>query len=63
MRGSRWSLLHGVRIENGRAVTVRALQLAFRKHLDATPLAMLRRLRLAAAHEQLRAAVPGGAQP
>ncbi|KAA8888522.1 helix-turn-helix domain-containing protein [Nocardia colli] len=41
-------------------VTVRALQLAFRKHLDTTPLAMLRRLRLAAAHEQLRAAVPGG---
>ncbi|MFC9437387.1 helix-turn-helix transcriptional regulator [Nocardia sp. NPDC057030] len=40
-------------------VTIRALQLAFRKHLDTTPLAMLRRLRLAAAHEQLRAAVAG----
>ncbi|WP_280445055.1 AraC family transcriptional regulator [Nocardia brasiliensis] len=40
-------------------VSVRALQLAFRKHLDTTPLALLRRLRLAAAHEQLRAAVPG----
>lgn len=40
-------------------VSVRALQLAFRKHLDTTPLALLRRLRLAAAHEQLRAAAPG----
>ncbi|MBF6464137.1 helix-turn-helix transcriptional regulator [Nocardia beijingensis] len=35
-------------------VTVRALQLAFRRHLDTTPMAYLRRLRLRAAHEQLR---------
>lgn len=35
-------------------VTVRALQLAFRRHLDTTPMAYLRRLRLRGAHEQLR---------
>ncbi|MGK8523308.1 helix-turn-helix transcriptional regulator [Nocardia asteroides] len=35
-------------------VTPRALQLAFRRHLDTTPMAYLRRLRLRGAHEQLR---------
>lgn len=39
-------------------VTPRALQLAFRRHLDTTPLRYLRRLRLAGAHEELRAADP-----
>ncbi|MBH0776802.1 helix-turn-helix domain-containing protein [Nocardia bovistercoris] len=39
-------------------VTVRALQLAFRRHLDTTPARYLRRLRLAAAHEHLIAADP-----
>ncbi|WP_040796022.1 helix-turn-helix transcriptional regulator [Nocardia higoensis] len=40
-------------------VTPRALQLAFRRHLDTTPLGYLRRLRLAAAHEKLAAADRG----
>ncbi|MEV0354799.1 helix-turn-helix domain-containing protein [Nocardia sp. NPDC050697] len=40
-------------------VTPRALQLAFRKHLDTTPLQHLQRLRLHAVHEQLTAAGPG----
>ncbi|WP_067857260.1 AraC family transcriptional regulator [Nocardia shimofusensis] len=40
-------------------VTPRALQLAFRRHLDTTPLGYLRRLRLAAAHEKLAAADHG----
>jgi AraC-like DNA-binding protein len=39
-------------------VTVRAVQLAFRRHLDTTPMAYLRRVRLDRAHEQLRAASP-----
>ncbi|MGX1268430.1 helix-turn-helix transcriptional regulator [Streptomyces phaeoluteigriseus] len=39
-------------------VTVRALQYAFRRHLDTTPLAQLRRVRLAHAHDDLRAADP-----
>ncbi|GAA3056792.1 hypothetical protein GCM10020229_80630 [Kitasatospora albolonga] len=39
-------------------VTPRALQYAFRRHLDTTPLAHLRRIRLAAAHRQLLAADP-----
>ncbi|MEU0117910.1 helix-turn-helix transcriptional regulator [Streptomyces bobili] len=39
-------------------VTVRALQYAFRRHLDTTPLAHLRRVRLAQAHDDLRAADP-----
>jgi AraC-like DNA-binding protein len=43
-------------------VTPRALQLAFRRHLDTTPLGYLRQLRLAGAHEQLLAAVPGDGQ-
>ncbi|MFJ4950642.1 helix-turn-helix transcriptional regulator [Streptomyces sp. NPDC088760] len=37
-------------------VTVRALQYAFRRHLDTTPLAQLRRVRLAHAHHDLVAA-------
>ncbi len=41
-------------------VTVRALQYAFRRHLDTTPLAYLRRARLAHAHRELRAAQPFG---
>jgi AraC-like DNA-binding protein len=40
-------------------VTVRAVQLAFRRHLDTTPMAYLRRVRLERAHEQLRGANPG----
>ena len=39
-------------------VTVRALQYAFRRHLDTTPLAHLRRVRLAHAHRDLVAADP-----
>ncbi|MFF2213991.1 helix-turn-helix transcriptional regulator [Streptomyces antibioticus] len=40
-------------------VTVRALQYAFRRHLDTTPLAHLRRVRLSHAHRDLLAADPG----
>ncbi|MEV7027004.1 helix-turn-helix transcriptional regulator [Kitasatospora sp. NPDC093558] len=40
-------------------VTPRALQYAFRRHLDTTPLAHLRRVRLDAAHRDLLAADPG----
>lgn len=43
-------------------VTPRALQLAFRRHLDTTPLRYLQRLRLAGAHDDLCAAVPGDGQ-
>jgi AraC-like DNA-binding protein len=39
-------------------VTVRAVQLAFRRHLNSTPMAYLRQVRLERAHEQLRAATP-----
>ncbi|MEW2299475.1 helix-turn-helix domain-containing protein [Streptomyces sp. NPDC006655] len=39
-------------------VTVRALQYAFRRHLDTTPLAYLQRARLAHAHRDLLAAHP-----
>ncbi|GIJ43574.1 hypothetical protein Val02_04600 [Virgisporangium aliadipatigenens] len=38
---------------------VRALQAAFRKHLDTTPVAYLARVRLERAHHELRAAGPG----
>ncbi|MFG3226024.1 AraC family transcriptional regulator [Kitasatospora sp. NPDC048194] len=41
-------------------VTPRALQYAFRRHLDTTPLAHLRRVRLDAAHRDLSAADPAG---
>ncbi len=40
-------------------VTVRAVQLAFRRHLDTTPLAYLRRIRLEHAHRELVNASPG----
>ncbi|MVU83041.1 helix-turn-helix domain-containing protein [Nocardia sp. ET3-3] len=40
-------------------VTVRSLQLAFRRHLDTTPTGRLRRMRLHAAREELRALSPG----
>jgi AraC-like DNA-binding protein len=40
-------------------VTVRAVQLAFRRQLNTTPLAYLRRARLDRAHEELRDADPG----
>ncbi|MDR7279250.1 helix-turn-helix transcriptional regulator [Catenuloplanes atrovinosus] len=40
-------------------VTPRALQLAFRRHLDTTPLGYLRRVRLDRAHSELRAATAG----
>ncbi|GAA3541842.1 hypothetical protein GCM10022295_24850 [Streptomyces osmaniensis] len=40
-------------------VTVRALQYAFRRHLDTTPLAHLRRVRLSHAHQALLTADPG----
>lgn len=43
-------------------VTVRAVQLAFRRHLDTTPMAYLRRMRLQAAHEQLCATSPESGQ-
>lgn len=39
-------------------VTPRAIQLAFRQHLDTTPMAYLRRVRLAGAHTDLQAADP-----
>jgi transcriptional regulator GlxA family with amidase domain len=39
-------------------VTIRAVQLAFRRHLDTTPTAYLRRVRLDRAHRQLLAADP-----
>ncbi|GAA4605305.1 AraC-like DNA-binding protein [Actinoplanes octamycinicus] len=39
-------------------VTIRAVQLAFRRHLDTTPMAYLRRARLAGAHHDLRTADP-----
>jgi AraC-like DNA-binding protein len=40
-------------------VTVRAVQLAFRRHRDTTPLGYLRQVRLDHAHRQLAAADPG----
>lgn len=39
-------------------VSIRAVQLAFRRHLDTTPLQHLRRTRLSQVHEQLRIADP-----
>jgi AraC-like DNA-binding protein len=39
-------------------VSIRAIQLAFRRHLDTTPSAYLRRVRLDHAHQQLCAASP-----
>jgi AraC-like DNA-binding protein len=40
-------------------VTPRAVQMAFRRHLDTTPTAYLRQVRLEQAHRQLRDAAPG----
>ncbi|MEU4791160.1 helix-turn-helix transcriptional regulator [Micromonospora tulbaghiae] len=40
------------------AVSVRSLQLAFRRHLDSTPAAYLRRIRLERAHQELRMGDP-----
>jgi AraC-like DNA-binding protein len=40
-------------------VSRRAVQQAFRRHLDTTPTAFLRRVRLDGAHRELRAAEPG----
>jgi AraC-like DNA-binding protein len=41
-------------------VSVRALQLAFRRHLDTTPMAYLRRVRLDRVHTELQDADPAG---
>ncbi|MFC3965280.1 helix-turn-helix transcriptional regulator [Nocardia jiangsuensis] len=43
-------------------VTPRAVQLAFRAHLDTTPLGYLKRIRLAGAHDQLQRAGSGDRQ-
>ncbi|MET7834805.1 AraC family transcriptional regulator [Micromonospora sediminicola] len=40
------------------AVSVRSLQLAFRRHLDSTPMAHLRQIRLERAHQDLRLGDP-----
>ena len=48
----------GTEIAAAAGVTVRAVQLAFRRHLDTTPLGYLRRVRLDHAHRQLAAADP-----
>ncbi len=41
-------------------VTVRGVQLAFRRSFDTTPMAYLRTVRLGQAHQSLRDAEPGG---
>jgi AraC-like DNA-binding protein len=41
------------------AVTIRAVQLAFRRHLDTTPMAYLRQVRLDRAHQDLLRSDPG----
>lgn len=41
------------------ATSLRALQYAFRRHLDVTPMAFYRRLRLACAHRELSDSHPG----
>lgn len=46
-------------IARAASVTNRALQLAFRRHLDTTPMRYLRWVRLARAHEMLSMSVPG----
>ena len=48
----------GAEIAAAAGVTIRAVQLAFRRHLDTTPLGYLRRVRLYYAHRQLAAADP-----
>lgn len=47
-----------VDIARAACVTVRAVQLAFRRHLDTTPMAHLRQIRLDRAHQDLRNADP-----
>jgi AraC-like DNA-binding protein len=46
-------------IARAASVTVRAVQVAFRRHRDTTPTAYLRRVRLDGVHEALRDATPG----
>jgi transcriptional regulator GlxA family with amidase domain len=48
----------GAEIAAAAGVTIRALQLAFRRHLNTTPLGYLRRVRLDYAHRELAAADP-----
>jgi transcriptional regulator GlxA family with amidase domain len=45
-------------IARAAGVTARAVQLAFRRHLDITPAGYLRRVRLDQAHRELQAADP-----
>lgn len=45
-------------IASASGVTPRAIQYAFREHLDTTPLEYLRRLRLERAHRELKLADP-----
>src|SRR5262249_26842763 len=47
-----------VEIATAAGVSVRAVQLSFRRHLDDTPLGYLRRVRLDRAHSELREADP-----
>jgi AraC-like DNA-binding protein len=49
-------------IARASCVTPRALQLAFRRHLNTTPMAYLRRVRLDHARDDLRSATPGDGQ-
>ncbi|MGH3188508.1 MAG: helix-turn-helix transcriptional regulator [Streptosporangiaceae bacterium] len=49
-------------IAGAAAVSVRGIQLVFRRHLDMTPMTYLRQVRLARAHADLLAATPGGGQ-
>ncbi|RZU53963.1 helix-turn-helix protein [Krasilnikovia cinnamomea] len=51
--------ISSVDIARAARVTVRAVQLAFRRHLGTTPLGYLRSVRLDRAHQQLRDALPG----
>jgi len=46
-------------IAEAAGVTARAIQLGFRRHLDTTPMAYLRTVRLARIHDELVVAVPG----
>lgn len=48
-----------VEVAQAAGVSARAVQLAFRRHLDTTPMAYLRRVRLDHARAELRAATPG----
>jgi AraC-like DNA-binding protein len=46
-------------IASAATVTIRAVQLAFRRHLGTTPMAYLRQVRLAHAHQDLQRSDPG----